>query len=198
MKRVTALMFLLFASSALFAQKRPNEAVVQQKFLSGGKVSMHLEAGDYTISGSESSEIVITYRADTEEKLKKVRVDIKADGSGADVSVHNTPHNDFHALIEVPRHSDLWVRLSAGDLEVQDVEGNKDIESHAGDVEIVLPHPEEYGHRDGSVLAGSIDASAFAISKDGLFRSFRQEGSGKYSFHAHLGAGDLTIRPASL
>jgi hypothetical protein len=195
MKSGTALLFLLIATMASFAQKHPNEAVAQQKFLSGGKINMHLEAGDYTIAGSESSDIVVTYRAATGEKLKKVQVEIKVDTSEAELSVHNTPHNDFNALIEVPRHSDLWVRLSAGDLDVQDVEGNKDIESHAGDVEIALSHPEEYGHRDGSVMAGSIDASAFAITKDGLFRSFRQEGSGKYSFHARLGAGDLTIRP---
>jgi hypothetical protein len=198
MKPVAAVLFLLIASSAPFAQKHPNEAVVQQKFKSGSNINMRLEAGDYTISGSEATDIVVTYRAATPEKLRGVRVEIKSGGSGAELSVHNTPHNDFHALIEVPRHSDLWVRLSAGDLNIQDVEGNKDIESHAGDVEIVLPHPEEYGHRDGSVLAGSIDASAFSVSKDGLFRSFRQEGSGKYSFHAHLWAGDLTIRPASL
>ena len=198
MEALATVLLLLIASGTTLAQKHPNEAVVQQKFKSGGSINMHLEAGDYTISGSDTTDIVVTYRTATPEKLKGVRVEIKFGDSGADLSVHNTPHNDFHAFIEVPRHSDLWVRLSAGDLDVQDVEGNKDIESHAGDVEIVLPHPEEYGHRDGSVLAGSIDASAFAISKDGLFRSFRQEGSGKYSFHAHLGAGDLTIRPAAL
>jgi hypothetical protein len=196
MEALATVLLLLIASGTTLAQKHPNEAVVQQKFKSGGSINMHLEAGDYTISGSESSDIVVTYRAATPEKLKGVRVDIKSVDSGSDLSIHNTPHNDFHALIEVPRHSDLWIRLSAGDLEIQDVEGNKDIESHAGDIEIVLPHPEEYGHRDASVLAGSIDASAFSITKDGVFRSFRQDGPGKYSFHVHLWAGDLTIRPA--
>jgi len=94
----------------------------------------------------------------------------------------------------VPRHSDLWVRLTAGDMKIESIEGNKDVEAHAGDLEIQIAHPEEYGYRDASVLAGDIDASAFNISKEGLFRSFQQKGPGKYRLHAHLGAGDLTIR----
>ena len=79
-------------------------------------------------------------------------------------------------------------------MKIEGIEGNKDVEAHAGDLEIQIAHPEEYGHRDASVLAGDIDASAFNISKEGLFRSFHQKGPGKYRLHAHLGAGDLTIR----
>jgi hypothetical protein len=193
MKRLVLLTLLLTASTVA-AQHSQNEAVVEQKFSPGGSIRMRLSTGDYTISGSDSSAIVVTYRAGSPERLKKIKVQFKTNGSGAELAVDDTPHNNFHATIEVPRHSDLWVRLTAGDMKIEGIEGNKDVEAHAGDLEIQIAHPEEYGYRDASVLAGDIDASAFNISKEGLFRSFQQKGPGKYRLHAHLGAGDLTIR----
>jgi len=47
---------------------------------------------------------------------------------------------------------------------------------------------------EASVTTGSIDASAFGGSRDGLFRSFQKSGNGKYRLVAHVGAGDLTLK----
>jgi len=165
----------------------------QQKFAAGGLVRMHLEAGDYTIQATDSDEIAVTCSSDDPEKLQKVRIDVNTSGTTAQVSVRDTPHNNFHVTIEVPRRSGLWVRLSAGDMKIEDIEGDKDIETNAGDLTIQVPHPELYGHSDASVWAGDISASAFAVNKSGLFRSFHQSGPGKYRLHVHLLAGDLRI-----
>jgi hypothetical protein len=32
------------------------------------------------------------------------------------------------------------------------------------------------------------------VEKGGLFRSFEERGNGKYRLHAHVGAGELTLR----
>ena len=53
---------------------------------------------------------------------------------------------------------------------------------------------EEYARVDASVNSGQINASAFAVEKGGLFRSFDQRGSGKYRLHAHVGAGQVDLR----
>ena len=166
---------------------------VQQQFAAGGVVRMHLEAGQYQIRAGNSDEIVVTCSSDDPEKLHKVRVNMKTSGTTADVYVHDTPHNDFHVTIDVPQRSNLWVRLSAGDMKIEDIEGDKDIETNAGDLTIQVPHPELYGHSDAAVWAGDISASAFAVNKSGLFRSFHQSGPGKYRLHVHLLAGDLRI-----
>jgi hypothetical protein len=123
-----------------------------------------------------------------------VKVEIKPATSTADVYVSRTPNNNFSATIEVPRQSNLHVRLSAGQLDVEDVEGDKDIEIWAGQLDIEIPHPEAYGRRDASVLAGSVEASAFNISKGGLFRSFHEQGPGKYRLHAHVTTGEIDLR----
>ena len=192
MKRV-GFLFLLLVPGLLHAQHAP-EASAQQKFISGGTIHLRLEAGGYTISPNDSEYIVVTYRAHTEEQLKGVKVEIKPTTSGADVYVSETPHTNFQATIEVPRHSNLWVRLSTGELVIEEVEGDKNLEVLAGHIQVDIPQAGQYGHRDASVTAGSIESSAFDVSKGGLFRSFEQHGPGKYSLHAHVMTGEIDLR----
>jgi len=194
MKRWIALPLLLVPLVFLHAQSNSYEKVVQQPFASGGTVRLHLEAGGYTIKAASSDNIVVTYPPNRNGESSGVKVEIKAVASRADVYVRNTPHNNFNATIEIPRHSNLWARLSAGELTVEDVDGDKDVELWAGQINIDVPHPDAYGHRDASVLAGSVEASVFNVSKGGLFRSFRQEGSGKYRLHAHVTTGEVDFR----
>jgi hypothetical protein len=185
--------FILLVPGMLQAQEA-TERSVQQKFISGAEIHMHLEAGGYTITASDSENIRVTYRAHNQEQVRRVRVEIKRGSSSADVYISDTPNGNFHATIEVPRRSNLWVRLSAGELVVEDVEGDKNLEVRAGRIQADIPHPEQYGHRDASVLTGSIAASAFDVSKGGLFRSFEQRGPGKYRLHAHVMTGEIALR----
>jgi hypothetical protein len=187
------LWFVLLVPGLLQAQEA-TERSVQQKFISGAEIRMHLEAGGYTIIAGDSENIRVTYNARNEEQLRHVRVEVKRNPYSADVYVSDTPNGNFHATIEVPRRSNLWVRLSAGELVVEDVEGDKNLEVRAGRIQADIPHPEQYGHRDASVLTGSIAASAFEVSKGGLFRSFEQRGPGKYRLHAHVMTGEIVLR----
>jgi hypothetical protein len=186
-------LFVLIWSITLNAQRNPHEAVVQQKFGSGGTIRMHLRAGGYTVIPADSDSIVVTYRTNSDQ-LSRVKVEIRPTASSADIYIHDTPHSNFTATIEVPRRSNLWARLTAGELSVEDVEGDKDLEIWAGQLDVKIPHPDQYGHRDASVIAGSVEASAFKISKGGLFRSFQEQGSGKYRLHAHVTTGEIDLR----
>lgn len=186
--------WLVLVVPALLHAQHALQTSAQKKFISGGTIRLHLEAGGYTIVPGDSENITVTYRAGTEAQLDRIQVEIKPTTVSADVYVSKTPHNHFQATIEVPRNSNLWVRLSAGELDVEDVEGDKNIEVIAGQIQIDIPHPEQYGHRDASVTTGSIEASAFAISKGGLFRSFEQHGEGKYRLHAHIMSGEIDMR----
>jgi hypothetical protein len=194
MKRALLISILLMAAATLQAQKDAPEAAVQQQFASGGSIRLHLESGGYEIIPSDSGKIAVTYHARSLERLKNVKVAIKASQDIADVYVTNTPNNNFTATIEVPRESNLWVRLTAGELNVGSVVGNKDLELRAGKLQVQIPRPQEYGHRDASVTTGSIAADAFDVSTGGLFRSFHQQGPGKYRLHAHVMAGEIDLR----
>ncbi|HZQ22462.1 MAG TPA: hypothetical protein VFA89_06645 [Terriglobales bacterium] len=193
----TILLFGYLAPQVAMSEDAAQPTAVRQQNITPGALRIEFESGNYTIRASEKQEIVVTYHAATPEKLRAVKVEIKPETRGAEIFVRHTPNDDFYATIDVPRRSDLWVRLTAGDLKIEDIEGNKDLESNAGDITIEVPHPEVYSRVDASVIAGDIDARAFNVSKSGLFRSFHQSGSGKYRLHARLMAGDLIFSPGA-
>jgi len=166
---------------------------LERAFASNGHIRMDLSAGDYTISGAAGDKIRIEWKVRSAEQLSRVKV--RADVRGADASIATeTPNNsNFKAVIQLPPQADLYVRLTAGDLRVESIRGNKDIEVRAGDVDIDVGRPEDYKHVDAALWAGDLTAAPFNVNKGGLFRSFDWDGSGPYRLHAHLMAGDLRL-----
>jgi len=169
------------------------EPQAKQPFAPGGYIRLHLSPGGYTITNTDANAIQVTYLTLNPDQFKKVKVKIQTSASSAEVSVSDTPHNNFQATNEIPSRSNLHVRLLASEVVIEGFEGDKDVEVSAGRIEIKVPHPEEYGRRDASVHAGSIEASAFNVSKGGLFRSFTQKGAGKYRLHAHVATGEIDL-----
>ena len=158
----------------------------------GGAIRMKLSAGGYTIRASRDNKIRVRWDAASDEDLASDRVKVEVHGTEATIRTHG-PSNNFRVQIEIPAHSDLYARLTAGQLTIEGIEGSKDVESHAGDVEIEVGNPGWYSFVDGSVYFGDLDASAFHISKGGIGRSFTWHGGGNYRLHAHVGAGDLRL-----
>jgi hypothetical protein len=96
--------------------------------------------------------------------------------------------------VHVPRKSELYARIPFGDVTIENINGSKDVELHAGDLTIVVGNPDDYSRVEASVNAGDIDGSPFGESHSGLFRSFTKSGRGKYTLYAHVGAGDLKLK----
>jgi hypothetical protein len=123
-----------------------------------------------------------------------VRVRIQTSDDHAEIKITGCPHNNFNARIEIPKSSDLYVRMTAGQLDVHNCIGDKDVELSFGQLSMDVGKADDYAHVDGSVSSGQIAANAFAVNKGGLFRSFDRDGPGKYRIHAHVGAGQLNLR----
>ena len=155
---------------------------------------MHIRSGALRVIGSDENKIRVNYSGKNASKISDVKVSLKTIGNNAELRVSGGPHNDFQIEIQVPKNSGLYLRMPAGELEVKDLTGDKDVEIHAGDMTLGVGKAEDYGHVDASVNAGDLDADPFGVSTGGLFRSFDKHGSGKYRLHAHVGAGDLTLR----
>jgi hypothetical protein len=165
--------------------------VTERQFVSGGTVRLELDAGEYEVVGSRDDRIRVTW--DDREKNTDVslRIDVKA--SRATVRT-DTPWNDGAKIrIELPRHTNIVVRLTAGDLEISGIEGSKDVSAHAGDVTIDVGSREQYRYATATVRVGDLRADAFNVHKEGLFRSFEWTGKGKYELRAHLTVGDLRL-----
>jgi hypothetical protein len=195
MRRIAMVALFLFATLG-FAQTKNTSTTPDRYefgFNSGGKLRMELGAGDVEIVGSKENEVIVTYTTSKPEQAKDVRVEADMKDAWGTLKVHG-PHNNFHYTIQIPEKTNLYVRISAGDLKISGIEGNKDVESHAGDLTIALDDPKKYGEVDASVKVGDLNLPAFNVSKGGMFRSWKRSEKGEYQLHAHLGAGDLTVR----
>ncbi|HVP45578.1 MAG TPA: hypothetical protein VMT32_03310 [Bryobacteraceae bacterium] len=171
------------------------ERAFEAKFQHGGQINIRVRSGDIEVAGSDAALLRVTCELKRNDEAKNISIKFKATGSSGDLRILGGPNNDVHIRIEVPKNSNLFLRSPAGDLSVSGITGDKDVEIHAGDLTISVGNPADYKHADASVYAGDLSASAFGVTKDGLFRSFdKDNASGRYRLHAHVGAGDLVLK----
>lgn len=166
---------------------------VQVDFPSGGSLKMSLCSSGAKIIGVDKGQIRVAYSSGGEKDLSKVTIRVKTSGSTGVVEVARCPNDNFRITVEVPRTVELYVRMTAGQLDVEDVAGSKDLEMTAGEMNVEVGRAEEYASVHGSVTTGEVDAPTFNVNKGGLFRSFERKGPGRYRLHAHVGAGQLTL-----
>ncbi|HKF25401.1 MAG TPA: hypothetical protein VKB24_05480 [Candidatus Acidoferrum sp.] len=160
---------------------------------SGARLRLYVRSGDIRLVGSDDARISVDISGKKAQKMEDVKHRLVVLDGTAEFHLSGGPRNDVQITIRLPRNCDLYLRVPAGDVSIEGISGNKDIELHAGDLSIHVGNPEEYGHVDASVSAGDVEASPFGESHSGLFRSFMKSGSGKFKLHAHVGAGDLTL-----
>ena len=161
---------------------------------SGGNLRLHLRSGDFRIVGREGHTISVRLNGKNSSNAQDLTVRFERSDRDGDLRISGGPRNGLQVTVEVPASSMLYVRMPAGDLTVEGVSGDKDVELHAGDLTISVGNAADYARVDASVLSGDLEAPPFGESHGGLFRSFEKRGSGKYKLHAHVGAGDLTLR----
>jgi len=159
---------------------------------SGVPLRLYVRSGDIRVHGSDDSKISVDISGKA-QKLDDVKHRLAILEGSAEFHLSGGPRNDVQITIHLPKNCDLYLRVPAGDVSIEGISGNKDIELHAGDLSIHVGNPSEYSQVDASVNAGDVEASPFGESHSGLFRSFKKSGAGKYKLHAHVGAGDLTL-----
>lgn len=162
---------------------------VEKPFTAGGTINLELSGGAYEVRGTPDARVHVATSGHTGD----TKVEVTTEGPKAKVAVTNTPRSNFHATIDVPKTSDLVVRLSAGEITIDPIAGNLDVNSAAGNVTIVVSDPNDYSSVTASVKAGDLKAEPFGGSKSGLLQTFTWSGSGKRTLRANLGAGNLKI-----
>jgi len=166
----------------------------QVAFPSRSQLNVHLRSGDFRVIGREEDKITVRVEAKDPEKAKEIKVRFRQFDHSAELSISGGPKNGVQITVEIPRSTGLFVRMPAGQLELSEITGDKDVQLHAGELIVGIGNPADYSHVEASVTTGGLEAAPFGESHGGLFRSFHKEGSGKYKLYAHVGAGDLTLR----
>jgi hypothetical protein len=158
----------------------------------GQEIRMDLSAGEYRIVNGVEGKIRVTWSGEHRYDADRVHVRFRNKSGRAELETDRT--KDVRVVIQVPSRSDLYIRLSAGDLSVSGIEGNKDIGVTAGELRVDVGDPASYGRVRSSVRIGEINAGPFKMNKEGFFRGFDIDGKGPYSLRATVGVGEVTLR----
>jgi hypothetical protein len=160
----------------------------------GARMELHVRSGDVHIVGSEDRKLSVDISGKNKDKIEDLRYRLINTSDKSEFHLSGGPRNDLNIEIRIPRNAELYARISAGDVTIENITGSKDVELHAGDLTIHVGNPDDYSRVEASVMAGDISAAPFGEEHGGLFRSFHKSGPGKYTLHVHVGAGDLTLR----
>lgn len=198
------LLTTLLVTSSGFIQAASTRAEVETATLDGpfqtdvSKISnlrLHLHDGDFRIVGTEASDITIHADGKNRALARNMQVRLKRTGDALDITFSHVPKNEFQVTISVPRETNLFARMRAGDLSVDGIAGDKDVELLAGDLSIQVSDPTDYGPVDLSVKFGDVSGDQFGSPKGVVGNSLKHDGSGRHRLRAHVFAGDLTLKP---
>ena len=162
-------------------------------FASRGRLDLRIRPAEIHIIGSDEDRIVVRVGGRQGPDSRDVQARFEKHGNSGVLEVTGGPRNDVTITVQVPRESNLVVRVFAGDVEVRNVVGDKDVELNFGALKIGVGEATGYSSVKASVSSGEIDAKPFGESRGGLFRSLEKSGNGKYKLRASVGAGRLTL-----
>ena len=190
---------LLFAPGALCQTAQEAANLQPQGFeanlANGATLRLHLHDGDFRVVGSDSEKISVHAEGKNVEQAKNIKIQLRRSGSAVDLKLSHVPKKELQVTIEIPRITNLYARMRGGDLSVLGVVGDQDLSLTGGDLIIEVRSPEDYAHVDLSVKFGDVSGTQFGDPKGWIGNSVRRDGSGKYSLHAHVTAGDLVLKP---
>jgi hypothetical protein len=152
--------------------------------------------GGIEIVGTDAETIRVSCTVNREEYAGYV--ELRFSGTPGYGRLHITGddvrNENLHIRIEVPRKTNLRFHMGAGEVKVDGVVGDKDIDLYAGQITVSSPGGWSYKSVDASVDIGDVNAAAFGVDKGGFFRSFsRTTPDGEYRLRAHVLTGQIDL-----
>jgi len=167
-----------------------------REFTAGGYLHVRLNVGDLHIKRGDSARIRLEYtvKSHRESHVKDARVDFNVRGNDATIEFHapTTGSTQFDVELEVPANTNLDVHQKVGDLSVDSIEGDKDLNLGVGDIRISAQHS---GYRlvNASTGIGDVNSEGYGETRGWLGKTLKYHGDGKYELRAHVGVGDIKL-----
>jgi hypothetical protein len=152
------------------------------------------------IVGTDQEGIRVSCKADDVENAPHDRIRLSGNQDDAKLTITGSSvrNGNFEVRIEVPRKTSLRVHMPAGEVKVEEVAGDKDIDVYAGQITISSARPWDYRTVHLSVDIGEVKAPVYGADKGGFFRTFsRTTGDGEYGLYAHVITGEIDLRGTS-
>lgn len=157
------------------------------------RVEIRASAGRLEVAGTSDPDVRVTIENVSAESARTARVKIDRNRKPILIQIDDLPQFAT-AFVEIPRAASVAVTMSAGELRLTGVDGDKLCLLHSGKMSIEVGEPENYRSVKGFVLAGDLRASAFNADKGGLFRRWSYRGRGRTILDAHVDAGQLELQ----
>jgi hypothetical protein len=165
-------------------------------FVSGGSVHVHATVGDVHIRRGNSNQLRLEYtvKSRRESSVKKAMIDFDVRGNDANITFHapSGGNTQFEVELEVPANTNLDVHEKVGDLTVENIEGDKDLELGVGDIRIANG-ASGYRFVQASTGIGDVDGADYGETSGWLGKKLKYHGEGKYELRAHVGVGDIHL-----
>lgn len=166
------------------------------EFSPGGRLLFKLRGGDLHIKGgTDTRHIIVRYTPDPKKPAEEHKVQLRSQvrGSQIQIEVEAPSSLGVDAEVEVPSPITLEVHMTAGDLSVEGVEGDKNLSLFAGDLTVKIRTLQEL--RDVEVSAGIGDISVPPVGKTQgwLGHTWKYKGRGTYRLYAHTSVGDARL-----
>jgi hypothetical protein len=148
------------------------------------------------IVGTDQEAIHVLCTADDTDSARHIRLRISGTPTHAKLTITGAylKHGNLQIRVEVPRKMNLGVQMPAGEVKVDEVVGDKDIELYAGQITISSSREWDYRIVNASVGIGQVNARVYDADKGGFFRVFRKENTdGEYRLHAHVTKGQIDL-----
>lgn len=163
------------------------------EFPSGSRLRMHLQSGNFRVIGRDDNRILIHFEGKNAQNARNLTAQLKRFDRDGELRIFGGPKEELQVTVEIPRATNVTVRMTGGDLNVSRILGDEDVKLIGGDLTIAVGKPDEYALVDASVRFGDVRGDAFGDPKGWLGGALKKEGTGRYKLRAHVFAGDLTL-----
>jgi hypothetical protein len=196
---LTCLLLAPFCAAPLYAHSDWNYEETHsdaRDFVAGGFLHVRLSVGDVHIKRGDSNKIRMTYtvKSRREKNVKEAHVDFDVRGNDATIEFHapTSSNTSFDVELEVPANTNLDVHAKVGDLTVDNIEGDKDLELSVGDIR-VADGSSGYRLVHASSGIGDVNGDGYGETSGWLGKTLKYHGDGKYELRAHVGVGDINL-----
>jgi hypothetical protein len=164
-------------------------------FAAGGTLHVHLRVGDLHIIRGDGNKLNLRYKVKSshQNNVKNAQAYFSVHGSDATLEFHapSDSNTEFDVELEVPAQTNLDVHDRVGDVIVDEIEGDKDLELGVGDIRVAR---EGATYRLVRASSGIGDVNSdFGETSGWLGKTLNYHGDGKYELRAHVGVGDISL-----
>jgi hypothetical protein len=165
-------------------------------FVAGGMLHVHLSVGDVHVRRGTDNKIHLRYTVKSrhEDNIKEAHADLDVRGNDAKLEFHapSGGNTAFDVELEVPASTNLDVHAKVGDVTVEDVEGDKDLDLGVGDIRVSSEH-SKYRLVHASAGIGDVSGADYGETSGWLGKTLKYRGEGKYELRARVGVGDIRL-----